>query len=243
MNVFFRIYSFALLMLLMSSQIFAFKLTPIEAEFAPGRLAVQTFKLENQGTQPIAVEIRVQARDMAINGSDQLTASADTFVVYPDQVVMNPGATQSVRVQWTGTQAPSKEQAFRLIAEQLPIELDANGAERSGLRLMVKYLAALYVRPPNPAARLSARFEPSGSKKSGSAGLVLHNEGNAHVIVRSEMVEVLLDGNPIEMTAAQREAVHGRNVLAHRERRLELPWASSLDGGALSVRLKAPRVE
>jgi fimbrial chaperone protein len=243
MKVFSRTYAIVLLMLAITSPVFAFKLTPIEAEFAPGRLAVQTFKLENQGTQPIAVEIRVQARDMAMDGSDQLTSSADTFVVYPDQVVMNPGATQSVRVQWTGTQAPSKEQAFRLIAEQLPIELDANGAERSGLRLMVKYLAALYVRPPNPEARLSARMEPSGTKASGSASLVLHNEGNAHVIVRSEMVEVLLDGSPIEMTAAQREAVHGRNVLASRERRMELPWASNFEGGALSVRLKAPRVD
>ncbi|MBK8068986.1 MAG: molecular chaperone [Rhodanobacteraceae bacterium] len=220
----------------------AFKLTPIEAEFGPGRLAVQTFKVENPGAQPVAIELSVHARSMAASGEDVLTPAAEAFAVFPDQIVLQPGETQSVRVQWTGTELPTIETAYRLMAEQLPITL-GNEGERSGLRLMVKYLAALYVRPADPAAVLTAEIASDVRDGQKVAVIRVDNRGNAHAVLQASMIEVSAGGKPVAYSEEQREAVHGKNVLAGVRRELVMPWSPTLDAGALTVALKQPAAE
>jgi fimbrial chaperone protein len=225
--------------LLMSAPAFAFKLTPIEAEFGPGRQAVQTFKVENPGAQPVAVEISIHARGMAARGEDLLTPEPEAFIVFPDQIVLQPGETQSVRVQWTGDTPPTTELAYRLMAEQLPITLGTETAG-SGLKLMVKYLAALYVRPTEPAAVLSATIASETRDGLKFAVIKVDNVGNAHAVLQAAMVEVSAGGTPVTYSPEQREAVHGKNVLASVQRELLVPWSAALDAGALTVTLKQP---
>jgi fimbrial chaperone protein len=187
------------LMFLMAP-VHAFKLTPIEAEFGPGRLAVQTFKVENPGALAVAVELSVHARTMAASGEDVLMPAPEAFAVFPDQIVLQPGETQSVRVQWTGTDIPQTEIAYRLMAEQLPITLGDEG-ERSGLRLMVKYLAALYVRPADPAAVLAAEIGSEVRDGQKVAVIKVDNTGNAHAVLQAAMVEVSAGGASLWSTA------------------------------------------
>jgi fimbrial chaperone protein len=218
----------------------AFKMTPIEAEFSAGRQAMQTFKIENPGNQPVAIELTVHQRGMATDGSDVLTAAPDAFTVFPDQIVLQPGQTQSVRVQWLGQDVPATEMAYRLQAEQLPIDIGSDAGERSGLRLLVKYMASLYVRPDDPAAALSASIA-EGEREGRRVAIVrLRNEGNAHVVVQAPMLGITAGGAPVAFTEAQRDAIHGKNVLAGVERELVLPWASNLDAGPLALTLVAP---
>jgi fimbrial chaperone protein len=240
MTSFFR--CFVLLALAAAAPAYAFKLTPIEAEFGPARLAVQTFKLENGGTSPAAIELTVHRRDMAIDGSDVLTSASEDFNIFPDQIVLQPGETQSVRVQWTGSEQPAAEMAYRLMAEQLPIDL-GESAERSGLRLMVKYLAALYVRPADPAARITAELSVEEADDARFALVRLKNDGNAHAIVQAPMLIVRAGDNVVDFTAEQREAVHGKNVLAGAARELRIPWSEQLDSGPLSIELQAPQTD
>lgn len=230
----------AALVLAWASPAAAFKMTPIEAEFAAGRQAVQTFRIENPGTQPVAVELTVHRREMATDGSDVLTPAPDAFTVFPDQIVLQPGQTQSVRVQWLSQEIPSAELAYRLQAEQLPIDVGTDAGERSGLRLLVKYLASMYVRPDEPAAALSAGIDVDERDGQRVAVVRVRNDGNAHAIVQAPMIDITAGGARVEFTAAQREAVHGKNVLAGVERELVLPWAPNLDGGPLAVSLVAP---
>jgi len=218
----------------------AFQLSPIEAEFAAGRQAVQLFKLENEGTETVAIEISVHRRDMAADGSDQLTAAPDDFVVYPDQILLAPGTSQSVRVQWTGASIPDQELAYRLVAEQLAIDMDSEQASRSGLRLMVKYLASLYVRPASPAAVLSADAKLASAESKPELILSVANTGNAHAILRADMFRLSLGSQPVELSPEQREVIDGRNVLAGVTRELRLPWSGDTAGAAeLEVQLVA----
>ncbi len=112
----------------------AFKLTPIEMVFEPaGRGATRTFQITNAHDQPIAVEIRLAARDMNLSGEDVLSDAEDSFAVFPAQAIVLPGKSQTVRVQWLGDPAPERELAFRMVAEQLPIELNRETRERKRL--------------------------------------------------------------------------------------------------------------
>lgn len=93
-------------------------------------------------------------------------------MVFPEQIVLQPGESQSVRVQWSGDSVPATEVAYRLMAEQLPIDLGTEGANRSGLKLeMVKYLGRALVRPAEPAAVLSADFRRDPRRQQGGAAV------------------------------------------------------------------------
>ena len=122
----------------------AFKFSPIEMVFAAaGRGATRTFQITNAHDQPIAVEIRIAARSMTLNGEDVLSDAEDLFVAFPSQAIVFPGKSQSIRVQWLGDPSPERELAFRMVAEQLPIDLDREIGDGARLRLLVRYVASL----------------------------------------------------------------------------------------------------
>jgi P pilus assembly chaperone PapD len=105
---------------------------------------------------------------------------------------------------------------------------------------MVKYLAALYVRPADPAAVLDASISSETRAGQKVAVIKLKNSGNAHAVMQAAMLEISAGGKVVAYTSEQRLEVHGKNVLAGVERELVLPWSPALDGGALTVALKPP---
>ena len=140
--------------LTLSAQAMTF--TPIEMDFSPtGRGATQIFRLENNTAEPAAVEMVIKSRAMAINGDDVLGDADDQFSIFPPQLVLQPGQMQSVRVQYTGAASIDKERAFRLVVEQLPVDLGETPQDGGRMRLLVKYIASLYVVPRNVRALLS----------------------------------------------------------------------------------------
>jgi hypothetical protein len=98
----------------------------------------------------------------------------------------------------------------------------------------------LYVRPADPAAALTASVIPETREGQKVALVKVRNDGNSHAVLQASMIELSAGANKIEFSPEQREAVHGKNVLAGVERELVLPWSAALDDGALTVVLNAP---
>ncbi len=221
----------------------AFKLTPIEMLFAPaGRGATQTFQITNAHNQPIAVEIRIAARDMKLNGEDVLRDAEDSFVVYPAQAIVLPGKSQTVRVQWLGDTAPKRELAFRMIAEQLPIDLDRSPGDGARLKLLVRYIASLYVAPRGVKAKVVLESAGRKTAPNGEAKLavVLHNQGTAHSLLRGLTLNVTGQAPgggkvSVALTAKQLGGMIGQNLLAGRRRVFRLPWPAKLSSGPVVV--------
>ncbi len=223
----------ALILLLIHIPGFAFNFTPIDATLRPaGSGATQTFSVENPSPTPVAVEITMYTRDISVDGEDILTSAEELFVVYPSQLILQPGGRQSVRVQWTGADTLDKEQAFRLIAEELPINLNDEEEEGAGLDLLVRYVASIYVQPQGAEARLS--IEPE-STASGLA-LVVRNQGTMRAILRAEDYAIYADGEQVTLDEEQLESLSAINVLAGNTRRLVIPASTALTNQALEVR-------
>ena len=72
---------------------------------------------------------RLQCRSIWLSGKWLLDGietnqdANDDFIVYPPQLIVPPGTQQVIRVTWIGEPEPPIELAYRLIAEQLPINL------------------------------------------------------------------------------------------------------------------------
>ncbi|HYE01545.1 MAG TPA: fimbria/pilus periplasmic chaperone [Alphaproteobacteria bacterium] len=217
----------------------AFRLVPIEMELAPsGREATQTFRLENDAAEPVAIEITVMAREMGETGEDRLTEAADRFVVYPEQVVLQPNQSQSVRVQWVGEQAPPRELAFRLIAEQLPVDLGRAPPTGGQVRLLVRYVASLYVTPPGAQPQLAVTAAPRDTPEGRRLEVVVANRGATRQILRDPTLTVTAGGKNTALSGEALAGLAGENVLAGATRRFLLPWPSGLAaGGPLAAAL------
>ncbi|WP_114393839.1 molecular chaperone [Oleisolibacter albus] len=221
----------------------AFRLAPIEMEFDPaGRGATQIFRLENENKEPAAVEIRILARAQDREGEDVLTPADDDWVVFPEQIILEPGQTQSVRVQWIGNGNPPREQAYRLIAEQLPVELGQAPTSGGQVRLLVRYVASLYVRPAgvSPALTVTGAQHVAGPQGKQQLELVVQNAGSARQMLLNPTLALTAGGRSLTLTGPQLEGLAGENILAGTTRRFLLPWPAGLAVGPVTADLRLP---
>ena len=227
----------------------AFKLVPFKVDFAPaGRGAQQLFRVVNDGPVPVAVQVKMAHRVMKLDGTEDLPPADKDFVVYPQQLVIPAGSSRSVRVQYQGNAAPERELAYRIVAEQLPVQLDKAkaGTDQAGLRVMVRYLGAVYVLPPG--VRSAVKVERAGQvqDKDGKPLLevVVRNSGKAHTLLKDLIMEVKgpaakgEDVTTVRLEGAQLAKMSGENVLALTVRRFLLPWPEELKGGPVDAQLE-----
>jgi len=228
--------------LLLPASADAFRLVPIEMEFDPsGRRATQIFRIENENRAPAAIEIHVMNRSMGRDGEDILEDAGDDWVVFPEQIILEPGETQSIRVQWVGDANPSKELSYRLIAEQLPIDIGQAPAQGGQVRLLVRYVASLYVIPPGAKAKLSVESaQPAATPDGPRLELIVRNEGTARQVLRDPTLTVTAGGRTLTLGAEQLTGLTGENLLSGTTRRFLVPWPNSLPQGPLTASLAVP---
>ena len=211
----------------------AISFTPIEMDFAPtGRGSTQIFRLENTTPEPVAVEISMKSRLMKLNGEDDLQDAEDQFNVFPSQVVMQPGQVQSVRVQYIGPAALDRERAFRLIAEQLPIDVGQAPSNGGRMRLLVKYVASVYVLPSNLKAILSVtKLEVVDGKW---LAITMQNQGKTRKILKN----ITLDIGSVGLSSLDLKGLEGENILANTIREFRVPMPAQPIDLKAAVRIK-----
>ncbi|WP_207459657.1 fimbria/pilus periplasmic chaperone [Azospirillum sp. SYSU D00513] len=210
----------------------AFRLVPIEMQFEPaGRGATQIFRLENDTAEPVAVELTMMSRRMNERGEDQLEDASDRFVVYPEQVVLQANQSQSVRVQWIGPATPERELAFRLVAEQLPVDLGRAPPKGGQVRLLVRYVGSVYITPPGAKPDLAVTaLAPEGKQLA----VTVANRGTARQILRDPTLTIQAGGKPVQVRGAGLAGLTGENLLAGATRRFLIPMPAGLAKGPLS---------
>lgn len=221
----------------------ALRLTPIVAEFAPkGAGANQIFRLENETDAPVAVQVSMTVREMDVDGNEELREDEDHWVVFPPQLVLLPKENRSIRVQWIGDPAPAQELPFRIIAEQLPVEL-GDGTERGAqVKLLVRYEGAAYVVPAGAAPDPVVEAAGAVRRPDGSAGLAITvlNRGTAHALLNDLKLHVRPQRGGAETMLAgdALRGMAGENVLGGKRRRFVIAWPRELPQGDVNARLE-----
>ncbi|MGK7892002.1 MAG: molecular chaperone [Leptolyngbyaceae cyanobacterium] len=218
----------------------SYQLSPNSMTLSPnGSRATGVFQVTSTGTEPVAIEVRIYERQMDINGVEARPDAEEEFMVYPPQILLQPGETQTIRVTWLGEPDVFSEQAYRLITEQLPINLDTSGTAPSdiqvGITALYRYVASVYVSPRG--AESDVQLNANHEVRDGSDALVLSfdNQGTAHQLL-SDLTLTLTAGNDqVELGPDQLRGVAGENVLAQHQREFVLPWPEALPVGAVDA--------
>jgi fimbrial chaperone protein len=220
---------------------FCFQLTPIVEDFAPsGPDATQTFRVSNTTEQRIAVRVDMLTREMLPDGSEENASASDLFSLFPPRMVLNPGETQALRVRWLGPEAVNTERAFRLRAEQVPVDFGNEEEQGGRLRILFRYMASVYVVPPdpNPDVRLTGVERTENSDGIEGLDLRFENEGNAHTLLHNLSIRLEPRDTEAEAAVLQGDDLEGlaeENILAGAERSFFLPIPAPLRDAELQV--------
>lgn len=149
----------------------------------------RSYNVRNDGATPVAIQISLATREIDLYGRET-NRETDELIAYPSQFILRGGERQEVFVEWVSGDGPNSERAYRITAEQIPLNLGDEPPGRARVRLNVRYVASLYVGPAGVSPDLvvaSAQLLHGDSDRDSEteasrfyAEVELENRGNAH---------------------------------------------------------------
>ena len=233
-----RLCLIALLTVLTVVPAFSFTFEPMVATLSPsGPEAVQTFHVANEGTGRLAVQFAVYSRASSLEGVELNTDASDLFTIYPTSAFIEPGASASVKLQWHGPAHLLVERCFRFVAQN--VALDAGLAKTSGIKVMFRYVASVYVGGAAVTPKLETTVLGT-ERKQGENGYTIEivNNGSRHVVVDSASLEITTpEGDSVQLDSEQLEFLSGFNYLPGCPVRLFIPRSEAVPGRIYDARL------
>lgn len=196
----------------------AFKFNPMSQslELDAGSKSVQ-FIAENETDQVMPIEFTVKERVMDKDGKETFPI-AQNVTIFPPMVTIPPKEKRTIRVNWNGPSDIKSELAFRVIAEQLPLDVSAK-PKASGIQMLMRYMAAFYVTPKNVEAKISSSIV---SSETGKTVLSIKNSGTKHQLIVKPTLVINHDGKKTTLKNDDLKPLAGENVLAGIERHFTL---------------------
>lgn len=209
-----------ILAVLFSTPSMAFQLNPMSAtiELNENKNSLN-FVIENDTNQPLPVQISLFQRQVKENGEDILLETNE-LSAFPDQLIIPPEQKRSVKVTWSGNEKDVKvEKSFRFVAEQLPLNLK-KGEEKSGVKMLLKYVASLYVNPKGSKADVSCSYS--------ELNLNCENKGNKHQLLFFRSLSLSDSKNTVKFSEEDLKKINGENALAQSKRLFNLSFKKEL---------------
>lgn len=88
-----------------------------------GRGMTQTFTVENTFANPLPVEIRSQQLTLSQDGVQASGTETNDLMVFPAQAMIQPGQTQTFRVQYVGDPDLAASRHYYVTVAQLPVQM------------------------------------------------------------------------------------------------------------------------
>ncbi|MBX7231635.1 MAG: hypothetical protein K1X29_06070 [Bdellovibrionales bacterium] len=230
----------------------SFEFNPIVAQLTPtGPGATVSFSVTNLDATKIPVQISIVSREPDMMGKETYKVTpeaakeiAKKFNIYPPQLVLNPKETRTIRVSWIGESNSPVEIPFRIIAEELPIDLDdPNKVYKNAvakIAISTRYIGSLYITPTGAKPKLKVEAFPAKENKENLV-LQIENEGTAHQVIKNPKLTISLtatkDAKPILISGNSLRDLFNQNILAKKSRMFILPWPKELTRGNLKVSL------
>lgn len=209
---------FLVIFIFLSTSANAFKFSPMSTTLGVSKKDnTVLFYLENDSDQPIAVSLGLVTRVMDSDGTETNQSVSNELNVYPSQLIIPPNEKRSVKVSWLGKENPEKEKSYRLIAEQLPIELDSKVKKKASIKVLLRYSAALYVNSEEYSS--DVKFE---KMETNSTHVIfkINNVGKAHQVLSnlSMVIKNEESKKELKLTSDDLKGMTGENILALSER-------------------------
>ncbi len=220
----------------------AFDMSPIVVKMTPsGPGATTAITLTNGDDNKTPVQISIYKRDPDENGKEKYTDkdNGENFQIFPTQVILNPKEKRTIRITYVGDPKIKKELAYRIIAEEFPINVsDPNRVKNkavASIAIATKYVGSLYVTPNGAKPDLKIEASLSKEGKNNEMVIVMENRGTQHTILRTPKFKITAKDKEFEMPQDLAKKIGTNNILAGKSRKFVIPWPSNVPAGPVKV--------
>ncbi|MFM2301403.1 MAG: hypothetical protein RLZZ84_1139 [Pseudomonadota bacterium] len=139
----------------------------------------QVITVENTFPSALPVEIGIQQLELGSDGVKQTGKDPGDLLVFPPQALIEPGQTQTFRVQYVGDPALTKSKHYYVTVAQLPIKLPEG---QSAIQILYNFQVLVSVSPPGQKPKIVVDSAQLGRNPAGKPipMITLHNDSSAH---------------------------------------------------------------
>lgn len=225
---------------LFTTTIDAFQISPMSLEFTSNRSgATRTLKIMNNTKKAVPVEIVAYARTHSLDGVEARKRTGD-FIIYPQQVIMQPGQKRNIRVTYIGGADITQEKAYRLFVKQVPISFSERtykvGKSEANIGFLFEYWASMYVAPPKSAPALIV--ENLKRSKKDELIATFRNAGTKHTLLRDYKLKLAVKNGFKELDVANFKG-GTINILSGETRRYRVKLPKNTHTEVLRMKVEA----
>lgn len=206
-----------------------------------GRGMSQIVTVQNTFTTPLPVELRVEGLDIDNNGFHPTGKDPGDLLVFPPQALIQPGQTQTFRIQWVGNAQLAKSKHYYVTVAQLPVKLPAG---QSAIQILYNFQVLVSVSPPGGKPDLKVVGAEIGKNSAGKPipVVTVSNDSPAHGYLshgRLEVVEKDPSGKQVfdkVLPGPEIQQIAGFGLVASGQtRHIAIPLVLPVEGGSLAV--------
>ena len=144
-----------------------------------GRDMSQTITVENTFATPLPVELTIQELELGADGVKQTGKDPGDLLVFPPQAIIQPGQTQTFRVQYVGDPALARSKHYYVTVAQLPIKLPEG---QSAIQILYNFQVLISVAPSGLKPKITVQGAEIATNQDGKpvAVLTVTNDSPAH---------------------------------------------------------------
>lgn len=163
-----------------ASSVLAMTVQPVVIDLkTSGRDMSQVVTVENTFANPLPVELTVQELTLTESGVSPTGKDPGDLLVFPPQALIEPGQTQSFRVQYVGDPTLAASKHYYITVAQLPVKLPEG---QSAIQILYNFQVLASVAPAGMKPKLEVRSAEVGRDAQGKpvAIVTVANGSSAH---------------------------------------------------------------
>jgi fimbrial chaperone protein len=144
-----------------------------------GRDMSQIITVENTFARQLPVELTVQELELTSDGVKGTGKDPGDLLIFPPQALIEPGQTQTFRVQYIGDPELARSKHYYVTVAQLPVKLPEG---QSAIQILYNFQVLVSVAPTGMKPALKVQSAELGHDKDGKPVpvLTLVNGSTAH---------------------------------------------------------------
>ncbi len=206
-----------------------------------GNGMTQIITVENTFATPLPVELRVQSLEFDQNGVKETGKDPGDLLIFPPQALIQPGQTQSFRVQYVGDPELKTSKHYYVTVAQLPVKLPAG---QSAIQILYNFQVLVSIAPSGSKPAIKVQTAEIGHNDKGKPipVVTLSNASAAYGYLsegRLRIVEKDIAGKEVfrrTLSGPETQQTIGFGLVgANQTRRMSLPIELPVDGGSVDV--------
>lgn len=180
----------------------------VDLATAGGRMSA-VVTVENTFATPLPVELKVVEADFN-NGLVTTNRETEDLLIFPPQALIQPGRTQSFRVQWVGDPDLKQSKHYFLTVAQLPVKLPEG---QSAVQILYNFQVIISVGVPGakPDVQVTGTEQVKGEDGKVRLALDLRNDSNTYGYLSEGTLKIVAkDGKGAEV---MRKSLTGAEIL------------------------------